>query len=173
MKIKKIFPKNKEHFKELVPFAQKIIKICRDNKIPLVVYGSFAHFYYTKDKNMRVKDIDILIPRKGLKKLVKLLKRNKINFARCSLEDYSIIIKKGKLRVELDDVGTRYKTINEKSLSKNIFKKVDFYGTPIRMITLKQLEEIYLIAYTRWKRDKARILKKIRHLEKFLRRKLI
>jgi|TARA_Y100000310_G_C20640972_1_gene793865 hypothetical protein len=168
----RIYPKNKEHFKKLIPFAKKIISICRENKIDPIIYGSFVHFVYTKDTNMNVNDIDIIIPRNGLKKLIKLLKKDKIKFIRCSPEDYSIIIKKGKLKLELDEVGTGYKTLNKKSLSKNIFNKVDFYGTEIRIITLKQLEEMYPIAYNRSKEDKVKLLKKIKHLEKFLGRKL-
>ena len=67
----KISPKNKEHFKELIPFAKEIIKICKDNKIKTVIYGSFAHFYHTKDKNMKVNDIDILIQKRILRKSLK------------------------------------------------------------------------------------------------------
>lgn len=167
-----IYPKNKEYFKKLIPFAKKIILICKRNKINLVIYGSFAHFYHTRDENMKVKDIDIIITRKGLLKLSKLLKKNKINFIRCSSQNYSMIVKKGKLKLELDEVGAGYKTISEQNLNKNIFDKVDFYGIVARIITLKQLEEIYLVAYNRSKEDKAKILKKIKHLEKFLGRKL-
>ena len=46
-----IYPKNKEHFKKLIPFAQKIIKLCKDNRVEPIIYGSFAHFYHTKDGN--------------------------------------------------------------------------------------------------------------------------
>ena len=61
-------PKNKQHFKELIPFAKQIINICKNNKITPVIYGSFAHFYHTKDKNMKVNDIDILIQKKDFPK---------------------------------------------------------------------------------------------------------
>lgn len=167
-----IYPKNKDQFKKLISFAKEIIKICKKNKVNPVIYGSFAHFYHTKDTGMKVNDIDLIIPRNDLKKLIELLEKNKTNFIRCSPKDYSIIIKKGKLKVELDEVGKGYKTLNEESLSKNIFCNIDFYGENVRMITLSQLEEIYLIAYNRSRDDKAKIMKKIKRLEKFLRRKL-
>lgn len=165
-----IFPKNKEYFKELVSFAKKIISICEKNKIPTVIYGSFAHFYYTQDENMKVNDIDIIIPKKDFSKAIKLLEQNKIKF-KYYPKWVTIVIKKEKLKVELDWVGLGYKRMKEDSLLKKV-KKIDFYGTKVRMITLKQLEEIYPLAYKRSKEDKAKILEKIKHLEKFLGRKL-
>jgi len=168
----KIYPKNKEHFKKLINFAKKIISICQDAGISPVIYGGFAHFYYTKDKNMEVNDIDMMFSKKDLKKIARLLEKNKIKFTRCSPNDYSIIIKKGKLKVEMDDVGAGYKTMTEGTLSKDIFDKIDFYGTKTRVITLKQLEEIYPIAYNRSVEDKVKLMKEIKHLEKFLGRKL-
>ena len=67
-----IFPKNKEHFKKLIPFAQEIIKICRENKIDPIIYGSFSHFVHTKDKTMNVNDIDLIIPKKDLPKIANI-----------------------------------------------------------------------------------------------------
>jgi hypothetical protein len=161
-----IYPSNKEHFKNLIPFAKEIISICKENQIHPIIYGSFAHFYFTKDENMKVNDIDMIIPKKDFPKIRELLMKN--IKAKIIPDGGTIIIKSGKLKVELDEVGDGYKTLNEKSLSKNIFNKIDFYGTEVRMITLKQLEEIYPVAYNRSHDDKAKILKKIKHLEKFL-----
>ena len=176
MKIRNTLPKNKEYFKKLILFAKRIIIICKENKIQPVIYGSFSHFYHTKDKNMKVNDIDIIIPKKKFSKAVELLKKNKIKFkhyiAYSDNDMGTIIIKKGKLKVELDEVGTGYKNLSEKSLSKNIFKKIDFYGIKVKMITLRQLENIYIVAYSRTREDKVKIRKKIKHLEKFLGRKL-
>jgi len=171
MKTITIYPKNKEYFKKLIPFAQKIIMICKDAGANPIIYGSFAHFVYTQDKSMKVNDIDLILPKKYFPKAIKLLRKNKIKYIRYYPE-WSGIIKKGKLKVEIDEVGKDYKTISEKSLSKNIFNKIDFYGTEVKMITLKHLEEIYPVAYKRSREDKAKILEKIKHLEKFLGRKL-
>ena len=170
-KEKKIYPKNKEYFKELIPFTKEIIQICKENKIRPIIFGGFAHFYHTKDKKMKVNDIDILIPKKDSKKLIKLLEENKIKF-KYYPKWATIIIKKGKLKVDVDNLTVGYKTLKNSSLSKDIFNKIDFYGVNVDVITLKQLEEIYPIAYKRSQEDKARILKKIKHLEKFLGRRL-
>jgi hypothetical protein len=167
-----IFPKNKEYFKKLIPFAQRVISICQENGIQPVIYGSLAHFYYTKDKNMKVNDLDILIPEKDFPKMMKLLRKNKIKFGYFPEYDSDLNVTKGKLKIEIDKVGTGYKTLKEHSVSKNIFNKIDFYGIEAKMITLKQLEEIYAVAYNRSREDKAKIMKKIKHLEKFLGRKI-
>ncbi|MFH1607926.1 MAG: hypothetical protein ABIA78_02235 [archaeon] len=169
MKTKYIYPKNKELFKELILFAKKIIKICKDNKITPVIYGSFAHFYHTKDENMKVNDIDILVRGKNLVKVTEVLKENKIKF-RYYPEHSTIIIKKGKLRVEIDNISSDYRTIKKDALPRRV-DKTDFYGIEVWLLTLKHLEEMYPIAYTRSVENKARIKKKIKHLEKFLGRK--
>ena len=166
-------PKNKQLFKELIPFAQRIIKLLQKNKIPPVIYGSFAHFYHTKDKNMKVNDIDIIIKEKDFKKTVKLLEDNKIKF-KYYPEWPGIIIKKAKLKVEIDAIANDYKTIKEKTLfKKNGSKIIDFYGIKIGILKLNDLIEMYPITYNRSTEDKARIKKKIKNLEKFLKRKLV
>jgi hypothetical protein len=165
-----IYPSNKEHFKKLIPFAKKIILICQKNNIIPVIYGSFAHFYYTKDENMKVNDIDLMINMKNFPKLAQLLKKNKIKHKEFPKHD-SITVKSGKLKIEIDSIGLGYKTLNEKSLLKTA-NKIDFYGIKTRMITFNQLQEIYPVAYNRSRDDKAKILKKIKHLEKFLGREI-
>ena len=166
-----IFPKNKEHFKKLIPFAQEIIKICRENKIDPIIYGSFSHFVHTKDKTMNVNDIDLIIPKKDLPKIANILKRKKIK-SKYYPQYNTIVIENGKLKVEIDDIGAGRKTISDDKLSKNIFDKVDFYGVPVRIIRLNQLEEMYSYAYNNSREDKAKILEKIKRLEKSLGRKL-
>ncbi len=166
----KIYPKNKELFKQLIPFAQKTITICKNNKINQVIYGSFSHFYHTRDEDMKVNDIDIMIKNSDFPKVIKLLEKNNIKFKYYPKWE-TCIVKQGKLRVEIDSVGLGYKTIKEKT----IFKKspiVDFYGIKAQILSLKDLEEMYPIAYKRSKDNKTKILKKIKHLEKFLGRRL-
>jgi predicted nucleotidyltransferase len=170
-RMKKIYPKNKELFKELIPFTKKIISLCEKNKITPVIYGSFAHFYFTRDENMKVNDIDIMIDKKFLPKMSEILKKEKIRHNYYPKWE-TLIIKKGKLKVELDEVGAGYKTLNAKNFIR-VSKKIDFYGKKVRMITLKNLLDIYPVAYKRSKDDKARILKKIKHIEKFLGKEIL
>ena len=55
--MRKIYPKNRELFQELIPFAKEILLICEKNGIPTVIYGSFSHFYHTRDEEMKVNDV--------------------------------------------------------------------------------------------------------------------
>lgn len=171
----KSFPKNKKHFMNLIPFVQKIISICKKNRIDPIIYGSFSHFVHTEDKSMIVNDIDMIIPKKAFPKIARILSKEKFKVKYYpSFSDNgmsTIIVKKGDLKVEVDQ-ALGYRTVSEKTLNKNIFDIVDFYRMKVRMITLKQLEEIYVAAYHRSKTDKKKILKKIRHLEKFLGRRI-
>ena len=171
--IKFIYPKNREPFKKLIPFAQKIIKIIEDAGIPTVVYGSFAHFYHTKDKSMNVNDIDIMVPdhKKNLQKISSILKKSKIK------HDYypkweTLIIKKGILKVEVDSVGKGYKTMKENSLFKSNYDKIDFYGLSVRLLKLNQIEEMYSRALIESDKTKLNVVHKVNLLENFLGRKI-
>ncbi|MBU2576305.1 MAG: hypothetical protein KKF50_01145 [Nanoarchaeota archaeon] len=167
------YPKNKEHFKELVIFAKKIIKICEDAGIPTIVYGSFAHFYYTKNKGINVNDIDIMIPehKKNFPKVVRALKKNKIKYY-YSPRWETLIIKKGDLKVEVDSVGKGYKTMKESTLFKSNHAKINFYGLQIRLLKLIQIEEMYGRALIESDKTKLNVIYKVDLLEKFLSRKL-
>lgn len=166
MKIRKaIFPKNKELFKKLIPFSQKIIKICRENKVDPIIYGSFAHFYHTQDEELKVNDIDLYVSENSFKKIIHTLNNKKIKYKYVP-EWHTLIIKEGKLRVEIDSFDFFYKNLSKSA------SKINFYGIKTKIIPLKNLEELYLIAYNRTNDNKRKILKKIKHLENFLGRRL-
>jgi len=164
-KIQEVYPKNKGLFMKLIPFTKEILLICKKNKIKPIIYGSFAHFYHTKDKKMKVNDIDLYIPENSFEKIIKTLKQKKINYKYLP-KWHTLIIKKGKLKVEIDSVNFWYK----KSLKK--VDRINFYGIESKIITLSDLEKLYPIAYNQTNDNKRKILKKIKHLERFLGRKL-
>ena len=170
--MKQIYPKNSTYFKRLIPFAQKILKLIEDVGIPTIVYGSFAHFYHTKDKNMNVNDIDIMVPdhKKNLPKVSNLLKKVKIKHNYYPQWE-TLVIKKGDLKVEVDSLG-KYKTMNEKTLFKSNNVKVDFYGLPIKMLKLNQIEEMYSRALIESDKTKLNVVHKVNLLEKLLGRKI-
>jgi hypothetical protein len=141
--------------------------ICKEAGADPVIYGSFSHFYHTKDKSMEVHDIDVLIQKKNFLEITKKLKKNKIRF-KYYPQWKTCVIKRGKLRVELDEFETENENLSEKSN----YEELDFYGIPTRFITLKQLEEMYIIGYGRTTDSKDKILKKIKKLERFLGRKI-
>ena len=171
--MKPIYPKNKTYFKSLIPFAQKIIRLLNDDSIPNVIYGSFAHFYYTKDKSMKVNDIDIMIPKhkRNFPKFVQVLKKEKINHKYYPKWE-TLIIKKGDLKVEVDSVGQNYKTMKGDTLFKSNHDKIDFYGLPVRLLKLSQIEEMYGLALIESDKTKLNVVHKVDLFEKFLGRKL-
>jgi len=163
--IKDIHPKNKEHFEKLIPFAQEVISLCKENKIKPIIYGSFAHFYYTKDNSLNVNDIDLLIPKKEFPKILNEIKK-KIK-AEIIIDGGTIIVKRGNIKIELDSSED-----NELGkLQKNLIQ-INFYGAEIKIVGLKDLEDIYPLAFKDSTRNKGKVLEKIISLEKFLKRKI-
>ncbi len=165
-----MYPKNKEHFKKLIIFAKEIIKICNQNNIHVVVYGSFAHFYHTK-QNINVNDIDLMIQQKDYPKFLKLLNEYKIEFEyKPKYEE--IFIKKNDLLIEADIIDSKYDELLPNSDSKG-YIEIDFYGEPLKIIDIKTVEKIYIIANQGDNSDWEKILKKTREFEKFLGRKIL
>ena len=160
-----IYPVNKEHFEKLIPIAQEIIFLCKENKITPIIYGSFAHFYYTKDNSLNVNDIDFLIPKSKFSKILREVKK-KIR-AEIILDGGTIILKRGKLIIELDSSEEKELNLLQKNLTQ-----IDFYGTEIKIIGLKDLENIYPIAFNESSRNKCKVLEKIISIENFLKRKI-
>ena len=139
MKQKTKYPKNKEHFKKLIPFAKKIIQLCKQVKINPVIYGSFAHFYHTKDKGMNVNDIDLWIAKKDFCKVAKEIKENTnaevILEGETMAKSGTLIIKKENLIIELDDPDSR--VISKSDLIKRKFESINFYGINAKIADLK------------------------------------
>jgi hypothetical protein len=132
---KQIYPKNKEQFVKLRKFAKKIYLLCKESGINPVVYGSFMILKYTKDKNMKVNDIDFYIREEEFKKLVKVLKENKINFE-YPKEWHTLQVMKGDLKIEFDSIDFWNKTKKE-------FVEINFEGEKIKALSLDSLREIY------------------------------
>jgi ASC-1-like (ASCH) protein len=130
----KIYPKNKKHFLELVNFSREILSICKKAGARPIIWGGLAYFYYTKDKNYNIGDFDFLIPKKCQKKIMKLLDEKSIRYKFLKNWDL-IIIKRGKLKIELDSIKRYYK--NKKS------KKININGIKIDIVNLDSLIKMY------------------------------
>jgi hypothetical protein len=164
------YPKNKEHFKKLIPFSKDIIFICKKAKINPIIYGSFAHFYHTQDSKMNVNDIDLWIPENKYPVLIKELEREKIKFSYYP-RWHTLIIKKGKLKVEVDSLDFYYRDLKKKPFPRS-FDKIDFYGIKIRIMKLKILERFYEVALAESDKTKNKVKRRIKSLERFFGRKL-
>lgn len=158
--MKKVYPKNKEHYKKLINFSKRVIKLLNQNKIQTFIYGSFSHFYYTRDSKLKINDIDIFVKEKNYPKILKLLEKEKIKYE-YSKEWHTLQIKNGKLKVELDSKDFWYHGNED-------FKQFNFFGEKTKIISLLSLKKQYKIAYKKSKDNKEKIKKKIEHLERFL-----
>jgi hypothetical protein len=122
---------------------------------------------------MNVNDIDLMIPehKKSFLKIGSILKKKKIKF------DYypkweTMIIQKGKLKIEVDSVGLDNEGFDEITLFSKEYDLIDFYGMKVKLFKFEHLEKAYIRAYFRSTDNKDKIMDKIERLEKFLGRKL-
>jgi hypothetical protein len=130
------YPANKKHFIRLTEFCMEIIDVCKEAGIAPIAYGSMAFFGYTRDKNVVIHDIDLLVPEKSLAKIRKLLQKRKIKYSyRASW--HGIKVFKNSLVIELDAVG-----FWQKGLPIS-FKYFNFSGLIVKTVNLTSLKKIY------------------------------
>jgi len=130
------FPSNKEQFVRLVDFCKEIIDICDKQNVESIVYGSLAVFVYTKNKEMNVNDIDMLIREKDFAKIIKVLKKRKIKYNH-DKRWHVLQILKDDLKIEFDSID-----FWQKDLPKD-FQELDFYGKKLKILSLNTLKSIY------------------------------
>jgi hypothetical protein len=164
-----LFPKNKEHFKKLIPFAKKILLVLKENKINFVIYSSYATFLHTKDKNLRVHDLDILIKEKDYPKIMQALEKRKIKFKFLPEWD-TLEIKKRKLKIDIDRMGKGCKGIKQGCLPKKTVRG-NFYGIPVKLVTIQDLYNTYYRGYKLVPEEKVKLGKKVQYLKKFMNKK--
>ena len=101
MKRIKLFPKNKLEYLRLLKFGEEIVEICEEIDVKPIVYGSLAYFAHTQDSNVKINDIDFLVPKKSYKKIMKILDEKKIKY-NWDPKWPILQVFKGKLLIELD-----------------------------------------------------------------------
>ncbi len=132
----KAYPKNKAQVKKLILFCNEILDICKDLGITPILYGSLAYFLYTKDRHVRVKDIDILVPKDSIKNIDKALTAKKIRHRLVKREGIIKAFKKGS-RIEIDGIFPT----SEINLSDSKYTKLG--RSRIRVVSFKNLKKIY------------------------------
>lgn len=161
-----LYPKNKEHFKKLLPFAKKILSLLKKSKIDFVIYSSYATFFHTKDKNLRVHDLDILIKDKDYPKIMAVLRKKHIRFKFMPEWD-TLEIKKEGLKIDIDRMGKGCKNILKGKIPEKTIKS-NFYGVPVKIVTIRDLYETYCRGYRLSVEDREKIGKKIKYLRSFI-----
>jgi hypothetical protein len=138
-KIMTVYPKNKVQFKKLITFCNEILGVCKGLGITAIAYGSFAYFLYTKDPEVKVNDIDLLVPRKSLKRIDRALTERKIRHKLIKLETLKAF--KNGVRIEIDPYEFSWWKLDFEDS-----KYIRFDDLKIKIISLKNLKKIYGMA---------------------------
>ncbi len=120
---------------KLITFGNKIINLCKKNNIELILYGSLLLKYYTKDKSIKVNDIDFYIYERDFSKIIKILTKEKINFE-YSKKWHTLQIVENNLKIELDSIDFWYDGPKD-------FIEFDFEKEKIKALSLDGLKSIY------------------------------
>ncbi len=140
---KETSPYNKIHFQKLKTFGKKILKICKENRVNPILYGSYMLFYYTRENTLKINDLDFYVKEKDFVKLIKVLKHHKINF-NYSKEWHTLQIFKGKFKIEFDSIDFWYKGPKE-------FITINLGGIKVKALSMNSLKRIYKRASERSK----------------------
>lgn len=131
-----IFPSNKKQFIRLSEFLKEILKICDEQKIRPIIYGSLAVLAYTKNKNMKVNDIDMLVKEKDLAKIMNILEKRKIEH-KYDKRWHVLQIFKSNAKIEMDSIESWQKDLPQD------FQELNFGGLNVRVLGLKTLKNVY------------------------------
>lgn len=142
-----VYPRNKIKYVGLIKFFRNVISICEKSKIKLILYGSLAIFSYTKNKTMKINDIDFLVKEKDLEELISIFKLSKIKY-KYSRKWHVIQIFNNKLKIEFDSIDFWQKDLDLRT------NKLKFKGFKTNVLNKKSLEKVYLKAIKQSKNNK-------------------
>lgn len=63
------YPNNKNAYLNLIKFGGECLDICKSLRLKPVIHGSVAYLFYTKDGNIEVNDLDLLVPEAAIRVL--------------------------------------------------------------------------------------------------------
>ena len=95
-------PANNELFQELLKFEETVLNICNKLEIKPIIYWSLSCFYYTKDENMSVNDLDFLVSEDIFPELIKMFEQNNISYEQKSWQ--SIVVSVNNLEIDFDSI---------------------------------------------------------------------
>ena len=129
-------PRNKEYFSKLLSFSKELFKIFNKLKIKPIVYGSVSYAFYTKDQNIEIHDIDLLVPESSFVKIIGEIKEDK---KLCYEETnyHSLKIFKDDAKITCDSIEKYYKNL------PHDFVEIKINNVPFTILSLKALTKIY------------------------------
>ncbi len=89
--------------KPLFCFYKKIYKIFDKLNVEPIVYGGLAYFYYTKDRTIPIKDIDLLVPESDFIRIQEMLDSQK-NITYKVMPWHSIEVFENGMKIDIDSV---------------------------------------------------------------------
>ncbi|MDD3647416.1 MAG: hypothetical protein PHS44_02850 [Candidatus Dojkabacteria bacterium] len=95
-----IYPKNKNKVHQLIKFLSEILNICKSVNVAPILDSSLAVFLYTKDRTIKVNDIDLNCPGRYFPKILKALRKSGI---KSKIKNHTIRCTKGNLKIEFGD----------------------------------------------------------------------
>jgi len=140
-------PVNPDHYKKLLKFGEVIFNICNKVNVSPVIYGSLACFYHTKNENMKVNDLDLLVPENSFPDFINQLKNHK-ELTYEKMQYPSIVVHSDDLKIDLDSIE---KYLFPRSASTES-TKID--GISYNILNPDSLIDIYQEAVDRMPRTK-------------------
>jgi len=130
------YPQNKEQFAKLLSFLKVVFDMCDKLEIKPIVYGSLAYAMHTEDENIRINDVDLLVPESLFPKFIELIdKSEELSYEET---DYHClkVFQNGE-KITLDSIEHYYS-----NLPLN-FENVEINGIGVTIVNLNALKEIY------------------------------
>ncbi|QQS59272.1 hypothetical protein IPN35_00050 [Candidatus Peregrinibacteria bacterium] len=134
-----ILPNNKDSFQKLIKFAKIILDICKNLKTIPIVYGGLAYFYYTKDQNIPVGDLDILVPESSFQSLIKIFQEKRIKYQEIP-KWKSIVCIEDNIKIDIDSIEYCLES-NKKDTISVYIENQEFH-----ILNLESLIKVYEIS---------------------------
>jgi len=131
------YPQNKEYFEKLLLFSDILFEICKKIEINPVVYGSLAYAFYTQDTDIKINDIDLLVPEKSFASIIKeVKKREDLSYQETDYNSLKIFWN-NEIKITFDSIKHYYSNL------PNQFNDISINNCRFKIINLYALKEIY------------------------------
>jgi len=141
IKLSNTYPRNKEHYIQLLDFSKKILSLCSDLSISPIAYGSLIYFAYTKDPTLSINDIDFLVTESEMQKLIKYLEEDDRYIFEYYPTWHTMHIEQNHLKIELDSID-----FWQKNRAFEPLQSFQLGSLAIQGVSLNDLMGIYKVA---------------------------